>query len=804
MMEKGNQNPGHTPHPFRWLLIVAVVIALVAVGFIAHRLRRPAEKIADAPMAHGQPAESVVRRITDAVAPEELNIILITLDTLRSDRLSCYGSERVDTSNIDALAREGVIFTNAASTVPFTLPAHSSMMTGTYPPYHGVRENVGAMLPDDIPTLAERLRDGGWATAGFVSSFVLDGRWGIDRGFDRYFDDFDLEEYDTPDMGSVQRTGDETVAEAVGWLDERPAGQPFFLWLHLYDPHEPYTPPEPFNTRYLKRPYDGEVAYTDSLVGEFRQALEDRHLLENSLLILTADHGEGLGDHDEMFHGYYIYESTIHVALIVRPPSMVDAGRVVDASVSHVDLMPTVLDAVDLPYPDVVHGRSLVPLMLGSEEGRPRSVYSESMYPLLHYGWAPLRSVRTDRFKLIDVPRPELFDLVQDRREERNLVETQPETSLELDQQLAELRKQIERDTPASGQEVELDEQTLAQLEALGYMAGRGGVTMEEEEEVPRADPKDKLALHQKIMAAQGRMELADTAVHILEEVLAEDDRILDAHHMLGRIAGNQERFEDAVTHFQRALELDPDNKVSLMSLASTYAALKQFDEALVGFRRVIEVAGRDADASISLADILVTRDQYSEAAAILEEAIAAGGTQSILYNKLGEVRVEQGRPDAAASLFEEAIERAEEFPMPYFNLAVIFEGRGNIDRAVSLYERAIELEPKFFKAQFNLGRLCGRMGRVERQQELWEASIESNPAFVRGHFHLGNLLMETGGDLARAEELVREGIELDPEHAEGPFGYFVLADLLNRQRRFAEARDAVAKGQEIQGAMKR
>jgi len=796
----------HTPEPVRkpsrlWLAAVLAIIVVVAL-FLAIRLRQPAEEISEAPPAQPQPAEPVIRRVTDTVAPADLNVILITLDTLRSDRLSSYGSDRVDTPNIDALAHEGVLFDNAAGTVPFTLPAHSSIMTGTYPPFHGVRENVGSMLPDDVPTLAERLRDGGWATAGFVSSFVLDGRWGIGRGFDHYYDDFDPEEFDTPHMGAVQRTGDETVAEAVRWLDERPAERPFFLWLHLYDPHEPYTPPEPFKTQYLKRPYDGEVAFTDSLIGEFSQALVERGLLEKSLVILTSDHGEGLGDHGEMFHGFFIYESTIHVALIVRPPVSANAGRVVGSSVSHVDLMPTVLDAVGLPYPDVVHGRSLVPLMFGVQETVERNVYSESMYPLLHYGWAPLRSLRTDRFKLIDVPRPELFDLSNDRREERNLVETQPDTSLELDRRLARLRDEIERDAPSAGQEVELDEQTLAQLEALGYMAGQGGVTMEEEEEVPRADPKDKLALHQKIMAAQGRMELADTAVHMLEEVLAEDDKILDAHHMLGRIAGNQERFEDAVTHFQRALEIDPTNKTSLMALASTYAALERFDDALVGFRRVLNVAGKDADASLSMADILVTRDQYSEAAAILEEAIAAGGTQSILYNKLGEVRVEQGRPDAAAALFEEAIERAEEFPMPYFNLAVIYEGRGNIDRAVSLYERAIELEPKFYKAQFNLGRIYGRMGSVERQLELWEAAIESNPKFVRGHYHLGSLLMETGGDLARAEELVRTGIELDPEHEEGPFGYFVLADLLNRQRRFAEAREAVAKGREIQAEM--
>jgi arylsulfatase A-like enzyme/Tfp pilus assembly protein PilF len=798
------QTPKHAARTTRRWLIAGIAIALVALSVVVLRSRGPAGKTTETPPVQTQHEEPVVRRVTDAVAPEDLNVILITLDTLRSDRLSCYGAAHVDTPNIDGLAHEGVRFTNAASTVPFTLPAHSSMMTGTYPPYHGVRENVGAMLGDEIPTLAERLREGGWATAGFVSAFVLDGRWGIDRGFDHYFDDFDLSEFDTPSMSSVQRTGDVTVAEAVRWIDGRPGGQPFFMWLHLYDPHEPYTPPEPYKTQYSDRPYDGEVAFTDSLIGEFRQALEERDLLEKSLVILTTDHGEGLGDHDEMFHGYYIYESTIHVALIVRPPFTANAGRVVDASVSHVDLMPTILDAIALPHPDTLHGRSLVPLLFGAQTSWQRGVYSESMYPLLHYGWAPLRSIRTDRFKLIDVPRPELYDVAEDRREERNLVEQQPNRTLELETQLTELREEIEEGPASTDQDVVLDEQTLAQLQALGYMAGQGGVTVDQEEEISRADPKDKLALHQKMMAAQSRMELPEEAIRILEQVLAEDETIVDAHQMLGRIAGSQERFEDAVTHFQRALELDPNNTASLTGLASTFRALERFDDALIGFQRLIDLSGKDTNASLAMADIHVTRENYTEAAAVLEEAIEGGATQAIMYNKLGEVRVEQGRPDDASRLFEQAIERAERFPMPHFNLGVIYEERGDVQRAVSSYERAIELEPKFFKAQFNLGRLYGKVGQPERQRELWAASIESNPKFVQGHYYLAKLLMDTNGDLARAEELVRKGIELDPEHEEGPLGYYVLADLLNRQSRFAEAREAVSKGQEIQAEMGR
>ena len=324
----------------RWPAIAVIAGVAIASAYLALRFLPGA-----GPAAPNGPVRT-------KAAP---NVILITLDTLRSDRLSCYGSKKVDTPNIDSFATEGVRFTNAASAVPLTLPAHASIMTGLYPPGHGVRENVGYVLDERFPTLAELLGKGGWATGGFVSAFVLDHQWGIGRGFDRYFDDFDLSGLaagNAANMGSVQRDGADTVAAAVRWLDERPAGRPFFLWLHLYDPHEPYTPKEPFRSRYPDQPYDAEVAYTDSLVGTFRQALVDRGLLDDSLVVVTSDHGEGLGDHGEDFHGFFVYDTTVHAALIVRLPAGARGGRVVDRPVSHVDLLPTILDLAGLPVPE--------------------------------------------------------------------------------------------------------------------------------------------------------------------------------------------------------------------------------------------------------------------------------------------------------------------------------------------------------------------------------------------------------------------------------------------------------------------
>jgi arylsulfatase A-like enzyme/Flp pilus assembly protein TadD len=786
----------------RWVVIAVTVAVVIASAYLVLRSLPGARSVAP---------NTVETTVTPALsptlerAPAAHNVILITLDTLRSDRLSCYGSHLVDTPNIDTFADEGVRFTDAASTVPFTLPAHSSIMTGLYPPGHGVRENVGYVLDERFPTLAELLGRVGWATGGFVSAFVLDHRWGIGRGFDHYFDDFDLKEMETANLGSVQRDGAETVAAAVSWLDERPAERPFFLWLHLYDAHEPYTPAEPFKSRYPGQPYDAEVAYTDSLVGDFRHALDERGLLEDSLVIVTADHGEGLGDHGETFHGFFVYDSTIHVALIVRLPSGESAGRVVDRAVSHVDILPTILDLVGLPVPEEVHGRSLVPLISGEDVAWDRPVYSESLYPLLHYGWAPLRALRTDRFKLIDVPRQELYDLAHDPTEDRNLHDEQPIRADELEAELGQLRRRIEGNTPSSESRPQMDERTLAQLQALGYVAGQGGVSVEDEDVRGRADPKDRLQLHQEIMAAQSMIgnHENDHAKRLLEQVLAEDEAILDAHQMLGQIAAEEHRPEDAIRQFQRALELNPEHDRSLFGLAAAYADLERFDDALVGFRRILELKGSDARASLAIADIYVELKRFDDAAAALEQAAETGEASSYFANKLGEVRVEQGRDDEALPLFERAITTSDQFALPHFNLGVLYEQRGDVRPAIEQYERALELAPKFFKAQFNLGKLYAAMGDVEKARQQWEGSIESKPDFIQGRYYLAKLLMDTGGDLGRAEELARKGIELDPEHEEGPLGYYVLADVLNRTGRPAEAREAVAKGREIQAAMK-
>jgi arylsulfatase A-like enzyme/tetratricopeptide (TPR) repeat protein len=743
---------------------------------------------------------------------EPLNLVLITVDTLRADRLGSFGSA-VETPHFDRLAEEGVLFTNASTTVPFTFPAHSSIFTGTYPPQHGVRENVGYYLGEEHTTLAEMLAAAGWQTAGFVSAFVLDSRWGIARGFEHYFDDFDLAAFESANLGSVQRPGSETIAAALAWLDERASADsssaPFFLWLHLFDPHDPYTPPEPYRSAYPNSLYDGEVAYTDSLVGGFLDQLQRRKLLESSAVVLTADHGEGLGDHGEAFHGYFVYDSTVHVPLMLRLPGArgreLAGTRVADA-VSHVDIVPTLLEIAGVEVPEGLAGKSLLGPVTrsargaagGADDDEQRGVYAESFYPLLHYGWAPLRSLRVGRTKYIEAPRAELFDLESDPGEQDNVFATQPRVGRPMARRLRALTDRLDASAPSTTTP-DLDEQTLAQLRALGYVAGPGGADAGTyDPDVVRADPKDKAPLHRRLMRAQSLVGQSEEpaileAERLLREALEDDPQLLDAHQMLGDLALRSGQPGAAAEHFEQALALDSEHRPSLFGLASSFREAGRLDDALLGFRRLLSLAGQDSKTTLAIADIEVERGELDAAAEVLGSSVKPGAP-ALLANRLGEVQALRGESAAARASFELALRDGPRLAQPHFNLAVLSEEAGDFDAAMRHYSEAIDLAPKHFQAQFNLARLAGRLGQRERELEMLERSIASKPDFALGHFFLGKALMERG-ELARAEEITRAGLA---ELEESQLGWFVLADILNRRGRPDEARRAVDRGNAV------
>lgn len=787
---------------------MTAVASVLAVASVATCQREPApvpERTSSAEFIELAERPSTAAAWTEAVgdlSPEAWNVVLVTIDTLRADRLGCYGYADIETPHLDRLATEGILFESALTTVPFTLPAHSSIMTGVYPPVHGVRENVGYALDERLPTLAEDLSAAGRRTGGFVSAFVLDGRWGIDRGFDRYYDEFKVQDMGMLNIGAVQREGTETIEQAEAWLDET-SGSPFFLWLHLFEPHDPYEAPEPYASRYPQRPYDAEVAYTDSLVGRLREMLEGRDLLERTLLIVTGDHGEGLGDHGEYFHGYFVYDSTARVPLIVRLPGARLGGRRVAAAVSHVDLRPTVLEALGRPAPAIPSrqgGRSLLPLLLGLDDGE-RSAYVESYYSLYHYGWAPLRAIHTGPLKFIDAPEPELYRLAEDPGETENVVRGARVEARGLRDRLLGMIRDFDRAGSGDAARPDLDQETLAQLQALGYLAGSGSRAEAPEDLSGLADPKGKIAVHRAIMLAQSDIGKGETAAarERLLEAIELDPGVVDAQQMLGNLHQREGEYEAAIAYFQNALGRNPDHQASLMGLADSYLWLGRAEDALVGFERLRGLAPHDSKAAIASTEILVDLGRQAEALEVAESAARYEHAPALVHNQHGELLALAGRVGEAEKAFEQAIRVNDRPVQPHFNLAVLHEERGETARAIERYKEALARMPWHYRTLFNLGRLLGGEGDAVEQEELWQAAVNANPQFIEGHYLLAKLLMDQGGDLERAEELVRAGLEQDEAHQAGALGYFVLADILSRLGRTGEAMEAVRSGREIQ-----
>src|SRR5262245_25796225 len=523
--------------------------------------RAAAVLVAAALLSCRREAAGPLARLTPAAT--SLNVVLVTLDTLRADRLGCYGYTGGATPHIDELASKGVLFEQATATVPLTLPSHCSILTGLLPPRHGVRDNGGVPLAESRTTLAERLKGAGFATGGFVGAWVLERRFGLAQGFDRYSDRFALDQ--------LQKRGDTVVDDALSWIDEVRARR-FFAWVHLFDPHLPYDPPEPFRSRFASDLYEGDVAYTDALVGRLLTRLREQKLLDRTVVVVAADHGESLGEHGEASHGFSVYDATAAVPLIVRTPWAL-RGRS-RTQVSLVDVFPTVLDLAGLPAEAGIDGRSLVPALLDPAKDLAHVAYTESLYPRLHYGWHELRALRDGAFKFIDAPRPELYDLARDPHEAEDLARAKARTAEDMRQAL--LKKVPKEDRAAAPAAIDPD--TQQRLAALGYV----GTAVAADPTAVLPDPKDKVAVYARIAAARQADEggRRPEAIAMMKEVVAEDPDVLDAHVTLGGWLLKSGRAEEAIVPLKRALVLKPDDEMAVMQLVAACRARGKKDEA--------------------------------------------------------------------------------------------------------------------------------------------------------------------------------------------------------------------------------
>ncbi len=732
--------------------------------------------------------------------PRPLNVVVVTLDTLSARHLAQYGNDRIETPAFGRVAAEGVLFEQATATVPLTLPSHSTMFTGTYPMFHGVRDNGGYYLGDEAVTLAETLGDAGWRTGAFVAAFVVDSRWGLDQGFERYHDDFDFREFERISLDTVQRRGDDVLDAALAWMDGVKEER-FFSWIHLYDPHWPYDAPEPWGARagdYVGADYDAEVAFTDSLVGRLLDWLDANELADDTVLALIGDHGESLGRHREGAHGFFIYDATMQVPFLVRAPyRQIGRGLRVPGQVRGLDLMPTVLDLVGVPTPAPVQGVSLRPMLEGTTTDLDLWAYSESLYPRNHYGWSPLRALRNGVLHFISAPRPELFEVTEDPGQTRNLATDRPgqvrQLQARLDQLVAELGSDAaERHAPET-----LDEETRAQLAALGYLGGASRVTVDPDE--PLADPKDKIVLYNLLKAAgtdstEDRIEDATAKVR---RVLAEDPAILEAHFVLGNLFVKQEDWDGAIAAYREALALDPEYLSAVLGLADAYRLAERYEEAAAGYRRLLDLDPNDNKAHYHLAEIHAAREEYEEALTVLERLEATGEQRAPAHNLKGQCLLSLGRLDEAEAELRRALEMDDRLSDAWYNLALLFEERGDGSGAIGAYETRLEMAPKDFRSHFNLARLRGAMGDPVAMEASFRAALEANPDFAVGYLYLAKALLDRG-ELTEAEGAALRGLSLDPEPGMAPFGHFVLADIYNRQGRLAEAEREVRRAQAL------
>jgi arylsulfatase A-like enzyme/Tfp pilus assembly protein PilF len=739
--------------------------------------------------------QSVLRVLLSPRTPR--NLLLISIDTLRADHLGCYGYSAAQTPRIDALAASGLRFAQATTVVPLTLPAHSSLMTGTFPAWHGVRDNGGFYLGDDQLTLAEVLREEGFRTGGFVGAFVLDRRWGIAQGFDRYFDEFDLEKFtDAPSMDIIQRPGAEVVDKALEWLAlER--DRPFFAWVHMYDPHAPYEAPEPYRSRFPRSAvgaYDAEIATSDALVGRLLDSLALDGRLAETLVVVVGDHGEMLGEHGEQTHGFFIYNSAVHIPLIVAGPGV--TPHAIPDQVRILDVMPTVLQLLGQPIPNPVQGTSLLPLARGEPLGLV--AHSESWYPRYHYGWSDLQSVQDGRFKLIRAPRPELYDLAADPREASDLSKADAPRLSTLDRALTELLARTTGAAAAKGPQP-VDAETEERLAALGYVGG--SVSARNLEERPRGDPKDKIRLYNLLKqsgtsSVEGR---SDEAIAMVRQALAEDPEIVEAYMLLGNFQKKAKRPKDAIESYRQALALDSSHQGALFSLAIAYKDEGRLEDARAGFERARKLDPRNGKVLWQLADLFMRRGEAAKAEAVIKDALTRKVDEHRFLLKLGESQIEAKKFDEAERVLLQALEKKPGLDTARFNLGLVYEEKGQIDKAIAAYQGELAQNAKAFRAAFNLAKLLQKQGRREEALTQFRKAVELQPDFGTGQLYLAKALLDEG-DLKGAEQWARKGLVSKPDPKIAPLGHYVLADVFNRGGRTAEAQREVAAAKRLQG----
>ena len=759
---------------FEWLVLGAGVV-LVGAGLFTY-------------VVHPQPGAShsngLTRQIMPGLDPADrieaagnlagYNVLIITTDTTRADHVGCYGNRGVQTPVIDGLARDGILFSQAVTPTPSTLPAHTSLLTGLLPHNHRVRANGTYKVEDNVTTLAERLKGQGYRTGAVVSAYVLDSRFGLDQGFDFYDDDLTKGMKYSPHMFR-ERAAELANEPAIRWLRER-SDAPFFLWIHYFDPHAVYMPPEPYRTKYKDDLYDGEIAYADAQIGVLLKELEDLGVRDKTLVVFASDHGEGFGEHGEQTHSLLIYDATLHVPLIISAPSALPRGKLIGRQASLIDVTPTVLSLLGMDAPEDLDGFDWTqPPPAG-----PRGVVIESISPMTLHGWAPLIGLRRDDYKFIQAPTPELYDLAKDPRELKNIHDKRAETVRELRRELTRAlggdpyTAALEAGNSASGN---LDSEAMARLAALGYLhtaPARPGATEE------LRDPKEMIGHWEKVqrgvhLGIQGRPK---EGIAILEDCLKDAPRDVYARRTLASAYRQMGDLDQAMKHLEVVEKLEPNSSSTHLAIAGIHLARREYGDFEDRIEAALLLEPDSAQAWLMKGTAAMQQGNDDEALAQYRRAIAMdpGSTGPAAYNQIGSLHLRDGRLEEAREAFQKAIEidslngaarsglasilieedqineakkelaLALRFdpnqPNALATLGALLSREGNQEQALRACERALELAPKQAQSLNITGLVNRRLDRLDKAEEYYLQAIERSPRFVAAHVNLAQLYL--------------------------------------------------------------
>ena len=654
------------------------------------------------------------------------NLLLVTFDTTRADRIGCYGYEAASTPTLDSLAEDGVLFERCITPAPITLPSHSTLLTGFQPYNHGARNNGTHKVSGAVRSLAERFKDVDFSTGAVVSAFVLDSRFGLDAGFDSYDDDLSGGS-GSGNFGFAETKADDTTRRALSWLRER-GEERWFLWVHYFDPHADYSPPEPYASRCPGSPYDGEIAYTDAMLGSILDELRVRGELDETLVVVTADHGEALGDHGEETHGIFIYDSTTHVPLLMSHPSLPQESRVEEV-IGLVDIAPTVMDIMGVSYGNGFDGRSYLSAMFSGEETfEALPAYSESMFPRLGFGWSDLRALRGQDWRYIRAPRSELYDLSNDPKEENDLSSGEPALLLERAAALTALLPEREVET-FTRDEGGMDEEVSNALSALGYT----GHDLSGDVNGALADPKDRIGDAKRLHAAEAAIARGrdDEAEAIYRALARENPASVDVRNPLADLLTRLERYEDALEVQREIIQL-PSVK------SANFLAMAQIEKKL------------------GIGDLAKTLDM----------AKACDPRDPKPWVIEGELLHMPSDPDAAMRCYQRALEIDERCAGAWVGICQVESARRRLPEAQAAAKRAVECDPSMHMAWFRLGSMqaAGRKTR-EAISSLLRAS-EVEPLHIPTWIGL-SMLYASVGERPRALQSLQRAADLDRAQVE-------------------------------------